>query len=213
MSMSEIASPRMASAATLDAAEKYILAALFTLFAWRMIDAWMATGSPVTLIYLVDQLVVLVFILMRRPPKELSLRVDDWVVGFAGTFLALMIGPPSGEPLAPPLIVTLLLGVGFAVHFAAKLALRRSFGVVAANRGVKRSGPYRFVRHPMYLGYVITQIGILLAGPTLANLVVIGTCWVLYALRIAAEERVLLRDAEYQKFAARTRFRLIPGIW
>ena len=98
--MLNTAAPRMMSAASLDAAEKYILSGLFAFFAWRMLDAWFATSSPVTLIYLVDRLVVLVFILMRRSPKELSLRFDDWIVGFAGTFFALMIGPPSGASLA-----------------------------------------------------------------------------------------------------------------
>lgn len=178
-----------------------------------MLTGWFATGSPVTLIYLLDQLVVLLFILIRRSPKELSLRLDDWAVGFAGTFLALLIGPPSGEPLASQIIVTLFLGAGFAIHFWAKLSLRRSFGVVAANRGVKATGPYRIVRHPMYLGYMVSQIGIILAGPTFANMAVIGACWILFLMRIMAEERVLLHDQIYQDFASRTRFRLIPGVY
>ncbi|WP_393929457.1 hypothetical protein [Yoonia sp. R2-816] len=54
-------------------------------------------GSYVTLIYLVDQLVVLAFILMRRPPNEQSLRVDDWIFGFVSTFGALLLAPPSGQ--------------------------------------------------------------------------------------------------------------------
>ena len=109
--------------------------------------------------------------------------------------------------------MTLFLGAGFAIHFSAKLALRRSFGVIAANRGVKRSGPYRLVRHPMYLGYIITQVGILLAGPTVANGAVIGACWAFFVMRIVAEERVLLHNSAYQEFASNTRFRLIPRLY
>jgi len=211
--MSETTATRVFNAAVLDAAEKYIMAGVFLFFAYRMIDAYLVSGSPVTLIYFADQLTVLVFILLRRSPKELSLRVDDWAVGFAGTLLALLIGPPSGTPLVSPIVVTLFLAVGFATHFSAKLSLRRSFGVVAANRGVKESGPYRLVRHPMYLGYIISQIGILLAGPTLANVAVVAGCWALYVMRILAEERVLTRDSAYQEFSARTRYRLVPGIY
>ena len=58
---------------------------------------------------------------------------------------------------------------GFVLQLSAKLTLRRSFGVVAANRGVKASGPYRLVRHPMYAGYALTHVGFLLAGPNLGT--------------------------------------------
>ncbi len=204
---------RLVRADVLDAAEKWIFAAVFTFFAWRMIEAFVATGSPVTLLYMFDQMVVLVFILLRRAPKELSLRLDDWFVGFAGTLLAVLIGPPTGNPLAPETVVWGFLLLGLAVHLSAKFALRRSFGVVAANRGVKVSGPYRLVRHPMYLGYILSHVGILLAGPNLTNVVLIAAIWAFLVARIVAEERVLLRDAAYQQLCAVTRWRLVPGVY
>lgn len=203
----------VANATLLDTVEKYVMAATYVFFAYRMISGYLNTGSYVTLIYLVDQLVVLAFILMRRPPKELSLRVDDWIFGFASTFGALLLAAPSGEPLASMTVVTAFLLVGFMIHVGAKLALRRSFGVVASNRGVKVAGVYRIVRHPMYLGYVVSQIGILLAGPSLTNVLIIAMCWTLFIKRIIAEERLLLRDAAYQDYAAQTRYRVIPGLY
>jgi protein-S-isoprenylcysteine O-methyltransferase Ste14 len=198
---------------TLDAIEKYVMASVFMFFAWRMVSAFVATGSPVTLIYAADQFAVLVFILIRRAPKELSLRVDDWLVGFLGTLLAILIGPPSGEPLLPTAVILTLMLAGFAIHLSAKLTLRRSFGVVAANRGLKISGPYRFVRHPMYLGYMLSHAGILLAGPTVSNCIIVAMCWVLFVVRIVAEERVLQGDPDHAAFAGRTRFRLLPGVY
>lgn len=211
--MSVTSAPRLWRADLLDAAEKYIFAAVFAFFAWRMITAYSETGSLITILYLFDQLAVLAFILLRRPPKELSLRFDDWAVGLAGTLLAVLIGPPSGAMLAPEAVIWAFLLAGFAIHVSAKFALRRSFGVVAANRGVKASGPYRLVRHPMYLGYIISQAGLLLAGPTLANVTIILGCWVLYVGRIIAEERVLSRDPAYRELSSTTRWRLIPGLF
>lgn len=211
--MSTVINSRLAKAAFLDAIEKYIMAIVFAFFSYRMILAYIITGSPVTLFYMADQLVVLVFILIRRAPKELSLRVDDWLVGLGGTLMPILISPPSGTPFAPFVVVFGLLALGFAIHVSAKFALRRSFGVVAANRGIKASGPYRLVRHPMYLGYVVSQIGILLAGPTLHNILIVGMCWVFFVLRIIAEERVLSRDEVYRDFALRTRYRLVPGVY
>lgn len=207
------ATRRLARVSVLDSAEKYIMATVFIFFAYRMVQGFVASGSPVTLIYLIDQLVVLAFILARRPPKELSVRIDDWILGFAGTLLAILISPPSGAPLAPPLVLNGLLFAGFAIHLSAKLALRRSFGVVAANRGIKATGVYRIVRHPMYLGYCVSQTGILLAGPTQANALIVACCWVLFIMRINAEERLLLRDEVYRDFAERTRYRILPGVY
>lgn len=211
--MTVISSPRLVRADILDAAEKYIFAGVFLFFAWRMIHAFADTGAWVTLLYFFDQLAVLAFILLRRPPKELSLRLGDWVAGLAGTLLAVLISPPSGEALVPNGVIFTLMMVGFAIHVSAKLVLRRSFGVVAANRGVKASGPYRIVRHPMYLGYVISQVGVLLAGPTTANVLIVLACWALYVWRIIAEERVLSRDAAYRDLQTTTRWRLIPGVF
>ena len=102
---------------------------------------------------------------------------------------------------------------GFALQLSAKLTLRRSFGVVAANRGVKASGPYRLVRHPMYAGYALTHIGFLLAGPSLWNLALYGTVLTIAVRRIVAEERVLREDPAYRALAAKVRYRLLPGLF
>jgi protein-S-isoprenylcysteine O-methyltransferase Ste14 len=53
-----------------------------------------------------------------------------------------------------------------------KLSLGRSFGLAPANRGVV-STTYRFARHPIYLGYLITHLGFLVANPTGWNFAVL----------------------------------------
>lgn len=205
--------PRQFRADHLDLFEKYVFTAVFTVFAYRMIQSYLDTGWPVTLIYLIDQLIVLGFLLARRPSKDISQRLGDWFLGFSSTLVAVLLGPPSGDTLVPPVVLPAILLLGLFVHLWAKLTLRRSFGIVAANRGVKAAGPYRIVRHPMYLGYVISQTGFILAGPTLENLLVIAFCWTTFVLRISAEERLLMQDEAYRTFCAQTRYRLIPGLY
>ena len=102
---------------------------------------------------------------------------------------------------------------GFALQLSAKLTLRRSFGVVAANRGVKANGPYRLIRHPMYAGYALTHIGFLLAGPTLWNLAIYITVLTIAVRRIVAEERVLREDAAYRALVEKVRYRLLPWVF
>ena len=55
--------------------------------------------------------------------------------------------------LAIAAVGTAAVGVSFSL--GAKAFLRRSFGIVAANRKVQRGGPYRLVRHPLMLGFLI----------------------------------------------------------
>jgi protein-S-isoprenylcysteine O-methyltransferase Ste14 len=97
---------------------------------------------------------------------------------FCGSITPLLIKPAAEAPLLPPAICLSAIIVGLCTQVCAKFVLGRSFGMVAANRGVKIAGPYRFIRHPMYAGYTITHIGLLLAMPSLLNAA-------LYALALA----------------------------
>ena len=98
-------------------------------------------------------------------------------------------------------------------HIGAKLSLQRSFGLVAANRGVKVSGMYVFVRHPMYAGYMMTHIGFFLFAPTLQNFAVYAATWTLLIMRVFAEERILSQDVTYREFQSRVPYRLLPGVF
>jgi protein-S-isoprenylcysteine O-methyltransferase Ste14 len=94
-----------------------------------------------------------------------------------------------------------------------KVALGRSFGIVAANRGVVVGGPYRLVRHPIYLGYLVTHAGFLLSNWSLRNLAVYAAAYIFQVARIFAEERILLVDGRYREYFQSVRYRLIPGLF
>jgi protein-S-isoprenylcysteine O-methyltransferase Ste14 len=87
------------------------------------------------------------------------------------------------------------------------------FGIAPANRGVQAGWAYAVVRHPMYLGYMIMQLGYLMHNPSPRNLAVYGIAWMFQVARIEREERHLLRDAAYQHYAGRVRRRLVPGVY
>jgi protein-S-isoprenylcysteine O-methyltransferase Ste14 len=91
--------------------------------------------------------------------------------------------------------------------------LGRSFGVVAANRGLKVSGPYRFVRHPIYASHTLTTGGFLLANFSPINAALFLVITAAQIARIEAEERLLTATASYGDYRGRVRWRLLPGLY
>ena len=95
----------------------------------------------------------------------------------------------------------------------AKIALWRSFGILPANRGVKTGGPYRLLRHPMYAGYLVTHVGFLVGFPSMQNTALYAAAFAVQVGRLLREEAILKEDPVYRNYAARVRYRLIPGLF
>lgn len=191
-----------------DRAEKLVLVGLFVWLASRLLPH--LTSQPISLVYLLSEAAVILMVVFRRSTHDISRRSTDWGAGFAGTFLPLMVVNSETPAVAHG---SVLLVVGFVFSLGAQLSLRRSFGVVAANRGVRTGGVYGLVRHPMYLGYFLTHLGFLLINPAPWNLMVYTGWTVCQLYRVHAEERVLSTDAAYAAFARRVRYRLVPFIY
>ena len=102
---------------------------------------------------------------------------------------------------------------GLMLVIFGKITLGRSFGIAPANRGVVIAGPYSFVRHPIYTGYLIAHLAFLIANPTPLNAVVVGLADSALILRALIEERVLVRDVEYQAYCRRVGWHLVPGVF
>jgi len=76
------------------------------------------------------------------------------------------------------------------------------------------SGPYRFIRHPGYLGAIITYVGTPFMLGTLWALVPVTLIMIDIVIRTALEDRTLQVELEgYIEFSARVKYRLLPGIW
>jgi protein-S-isoprenylcysteine O-methyltransferase Ste14 len=166
---------------------------------------------PTLLIICASEMFSVIFILIRKPgPLRLSAIAVS--AAFLGTAFSLL-ARPGGVPLVPTLVSSVLMFLGFVLSVASKLFLNRSFGLIAANRGVKTSGPYRLVRHPMYLGYILAQFGFLLSSISVRNVCVYLAVWAFQIVRIREEEAVLGTDPTYREFSKRVADRLIPKLY
>jgi protein-S-isoprenylcysteine O-methyltransferase Ste14 len=167
-------------------------------------------------IYVSQHLLVLGIALMRPPPdvQDRSLLSSSAVVvsyAYPYAQVAYLDWVP-GNPVWPSgglVLVTL----GAFLSFASLLSLGRRFGVWPALRGLATRGPYRFVRHPMYLAYVLGDIGWNLQEWNFGTAVLVMAGWTSLFYRIRAEERILSQDAGWSNYIALTRHRLFPGLW
>jgi protein-S-isoprenylcysteine O-methyltransferase Ste14 len=90
---------------------------------------------------------------------------------------------------------------------AVRLQTERSQVVVS-------SGPYRWVRHPMYAGFVLFTLATSLLLGSRTGLVGSALLSALVAVRAVLEERVLRAELEgYDDYARRVRYRLVPYLW
>lgn len=170
-------------------------------------------GSYTSLFFSIEQAILVAIFLGRRRSVATSTRPFDWLTATVGGWLALAVRPQEGGLDVVTSIGAGLQIVGLTVTIVSFLTIGRSFGVVAANRGLKQTGPYRVIRHPVYLSHTITQIGFLIANFQLTNLGILAVVWVCQILRIRAEERLLTETANYASYSSRVRWRLIPGLY
>jgi len=195
-----------------DLSSRAVIVSLFTVLAVRIAADVIRTGHLTGLLLLASELLVVALTVIRRP----ALVVDRSLRGRLLTALS-MIGPPlvvpDGAGLVADAWTALASAVGLLVIIAGKLSLGRSFGLVPANRGVVSSGLYRRVRHPIYLGYLVTHAAFLVAHPTAWNLSLLVAADLGLVLRAIQEERTLVEDLAYAAYCRRVRWRLVPGLF
>ena len=202
------APPRQAILA-LDISERLLLLALYLWFIADILPS--AATRPANLLLTVSETFTAVLLLVRRP-GAMATTSYAWTVAIIGTCAPLLMRP-GGEPLVSAWNAGFFMIYGLFISIWAKLYLRRSFGIVAASRGIQRGGPYRLLRHPMYFGYTITQVGAILLNPTIWNALVYGTAFTAMILRMGEEEKILREDPAYRDYAAEVRYRLLPGLY
>jgi protein-S-isoprenylcysteine O-methyltransferase Ste14 len=85
---------------------------------------------------------------------------------------------------------------------------------VEAGQQVVCSGPYRFARHPMYLGLILLYLCIPLSLGSYVALPAFGLLVPLIVFRLLSEEALLRQELPgYAQYCLRTRFRLVPLVW
>ena len=168
----------------------------------------------VTIVFLA--LVVVLFAIRRRGIKGHRATWTQAAVALIGTFLLNVVAylPVEDTTSTSALLASIgvvLLGTVFTIWSLAVLG--RCFGLLPEVRGLVLRGPYRLVRHPVYLGEIVAALGLLLAKPHPLVVALLAVFVVLQYGRTIFEERALSAayPTEYPAYALRVP-RLVPGV-
>ncbi len=196
-----------------DLLARLIVGALFALLSVNLLTDFAQTHRLTGLLLLVSESLVVVMTILRR-----RTRIVDRSAGAAVVTMLSLVGPAMlrvvpGAGLVPDMLTAVVSSVGLLIVIAGKITLGRSFGIVPANRGVVSGGPYEFVRHPIYAGYLLSHVAFACAYPTVWNVSVIVLCDTALIVRALYEEKLLKADGAYQSYCQRVGWHIVPGLF
>jgi protein-S-isoprenylcysteine O-methyltransferase Ste14 len=197
---------------------------------WRWPMGW-----AVITVYVVWEIAQLAIVLPRSPELVAERVSGNWsdyrwdmvilslmgvatIAKYVVAGLDLRYGWTGSLPLAWQIAALVLAAVGYALGVWAMAAnpFFAKVNRIQRERGhsVVSDGPYRWVRHPGYLGTIAFELGTPVALSSWWALIPAGLMVLLTVLRTRLEDRVLQQELPgYDQYAQETRYRLLPGVW
>lgn len=178
------------------------------------------TGVVPNALYLAFCTIPVGIYLTRPAPRRRDGRLVARAAAFTGTLMQLVVGaflpvgptlvqfPGALRDLATPLAIT-----AFSLAVLSLGHLRRNLSIIPEARRLTTSGPYRYVRHPLYSAEILAAVAVVLGSPAAVPVAALLLFVAVQNLRASFEERLLLATfPEYAAYRERTR-RLIPFVW
>lgn len=167
---------------------------------------------------------------MSDDRRKLSLK-EDWpaipyailvLVGMAVSAYDVIFLQGLRIQLSPLIIGVAFVIIGGSIRALSRITLKKAgFGLansarlrVIETQKVVTNGLYKHIRHPLYLGEIIRNIGFALAMSSLYGLILIIMGNALLLFRIRIEERMIVEEfgAEYEEYMSRTK-KLVPYVY
>jgi len=168
----------------------WIGSAIMFLFAAVAAFKWQSTGLIFYALVTLRDVAASWFLLTRNQTLQKSRFGFQDVLAYVSSSMPLMyFSHAEGTPFSLSVTASVLAIVGFVLSTLSLFELGSSFGVSPANRGYIKTGIYRFIKHPMYTGYAIGEVGLALLNPL--NVLVFALSTTLYWLRTRYEKLAL----------------------
>ncbi len=187
------------------------VAFLLGTFAYAHYRSFLSHHRASLILIVMAEALFALFVLVRRPADKASFSPWDWVTTIGGTFVPFFLRPTqASQDLVAGQIIQV---IGASLAISGVLSLNRSVGLVPAHREIKCTGLYRWVRHPLYCAYTVTNVGYLISNFTILNLALVMLALAFQIVRIFNEERLLSQFHAYSEYKLRTRWRLFPFLF
>jgi protein-S-isoprenylcysteine O-methyltransferase Ste14 len=167
-------------------------------------------------IYVLQHVIVLGVALARAQPKARSDSIASSIavaVAYLYPYAQVIYLRWSPGETAWPQVGLVLVTLAAVLSLVSLVTIGRHFGVRPALRDLVTRGPYKLVRHPMYLSYIVADIGYNLEEWNLVTLLLVLVGWISLICRIRIEEKILSNHAGWSTYASFVRYRLVPGLW
>jgi protein-S-isoprenylcysteine O-methyltransferase Ste14 len=172
-------------------------------------------GSLGTVLVLAFYALLIWCYLRRAPAVATSDSLTAHVAAITATWLPFVLPLLHGRPPGPArqVLSDVLIMCGMSYAVWSLRFLDRNVSVLAQARDVVDRGPYRWVRHPLYVGEIVSSLGIALAANSYTAIGLWLALCGLQAYRALREEQVLLRALPaYRAYRSRTAA-LLPGVF
>jgi protein-S-isoprenylcysteine O-methyltransferase Ste14 len=159
-------------------------------------------------------LVLIITMIIRTSPVRVTHNPWYWMLAFFASYWGLFVAAfaQRGVALLPNVVTDSLSILSLIVAVYARLSLGRSIGLVPAQRVIITRGAYRFVRHPIYTGLLISYFSFALHMYSPRNVVLAVLGIGMFVVKSFIEEGFLRSDPEYAEYLARVRWRWFPGL-
>jgi|SRR6516162_10320142 protein-S-isoprenylcysteine O-methyltransferase Ste14 len=154
-------------------------------------------------------------VILRSQPSKQARGLEPRISALVGTFTSygFVAFPGHGLTLPLELFSTVLTLIGTLGAIVVLKQLGRSFSIMAETRRLVTSGPYRFVRHPLYLMEEIAIVGVFMQFASVWTALMLAVQLAFQLRRMHNEEAVLTASFPEYTVYSQTTARLIPGIY
>jgi protein-S-isoprenylcysteine O-methyltransferase Ste14 len=204
---------RLSREVVTDLLARFIVGVLFATLSINLLTDFVQTHRVTGLWLLVSESLVVVLTILRRRTRIVDRSAAAGVIVTVSLVGPALLRTVPGGGLVPDALTALVSSIGLLIVIAGKITLGRSFGIAPANRGVVSGGPYEFVRHPIYAGYLLTHIAFGCAYPTVRNICVLILSDAALIIRALYEEKLLKTDRSYRSYCQRVGWHIVPGVF
>jgi protein-S-isoprenylcysteine O-methyltransferase Ste14 len=174
-----------------------------------------AIKMAITLSTIVFLLLLAAAVVLRERPRGKAHGLEPRVSALIGAFLiyAIPLFPRHNSSMAADMVSTALILVGSSAAVVALLQLGGSFSMMAEARRLVASGPYRYVRHPLYLAEEVAVLGLFMQFFSIWTTIILVLQIAFQLRRMHHEEAVLSETLPAYAAYRSTTARLIPGVY